>query len=120
MKTNEWKKHCKVTGDGRCYDGVAHIVQIQYDERFAPWFAAIQLADKDAIGMPREIEVEFENGRKASCRISSRHNDGFVAYLEGEMETPAVQIYVAGTGAISSLRLILGNSPGYSSGLDWS
>ncbi len=108
METKEWKKHCKVNVDGRSYDGIAHVVQFQYDERFAPWFAAIQLADPGAMGIPRKIEVEFDNGRKAQCHIDSYHNDGIIAYFEGEMETPTVQLYVIGMSDLSTLSMMTG------------
>lgn len=105
MEIKQWKKSCTVTCDNRSFDGIAHVVEVQYDARFLPWFAAIQFADQNAISLSNEIEVKFESGRKAIGRVTSRYSDGFAAYLEGEMETPALQIYVVGQSALVSLTM---------------
>lgn len=110
MEMKEWKKLCTVVCDDRSFDGIAHVVQVHYDERFSPWFGAVQFADKEAMSLPNEIEVKFESGGKALCHVTSRHNDGFVAYLEGEMETPAVQFYVVGRSTLTTLSMITGES----------
>lgn len=105
MEMKEWKKLCTVTYEDRSFDGIAHIVQVQYDERFCPWFAAIQFSDQNAMSLPIEFEVKFESGGKASCHVNSRRSDGFVDYLNGEMETPAVQFYVVGRSSLSTLSM---------------
>ncbi len=110
MEMKEWKKRCTVTSDDHSFDGIAHVVQVRYDERFSPWFAAIQLADQEAMFLPNDIEVEFDGGRKAFCHVTSRHNDGSMAYLDGEMETPTAQFYVVGRSALTALSIMTGES----------
>ena len=113
METKEWKKLFTVTHEDRCFEGIAHIVQVRYDERFSPWFATIQFNDQNAMSLPMDFEMKFESGSRASCHVNSRHCDGFVDYLKEEMETPAVQFYVVGRSSLSALSINTGSSKNF-------
>jgi hypothetical protein len=79
----EWKTSCTLG----CYEGFAHIVEQEYDQRFKVWYGCVdvlcnakEIHDLDAIGKKlcnQTLQMRLQEGRQMTVHIQD--SDGTVS-----------------------------------------